>query len=71
MLLIYNMEEEQTFKTPNYQRKAYKDYYARKKEDPEWIEDQKQKRKVYYEKNKEKILERLKNKRINSKEIKE
>tara|TARA_R110000823_G_C15939530_1_gene500301 strand:- start:3136 stop:3354 length:219 start_codon:yes stop_codon:yes gene_type:complete len=53
-------ENTQVFKTPIYQRKAYKDYYNRKKEDPIFKDSRKQQQKVYYEKNKIKIIAKIK-----------
>tara|TARA_Y100000385_G_C13051196_1_gene619842 strand:+ start:1528 stop:1743 length:216 start_codon:yes stop_codon:yes gene_type:complete len=51
-------------KTSSYQRKAYKDYLVRKKNNPdEWQEFQtklKASQKSYYQRNKEKILARKK-----------
>jgi len=52
--------EETQFKTSSYQRKAYKAYIARKKDDPEFREKMRQNQKKYYEKNREKILARKK-----------
>lgn len=52
--------ESTNFKTPSYQRKAYKNYLERKKEDQEKYIDFKEKMKInqrkYYLKNREKIL---------------
>lgn len=65
------MDTIETFKTPNYQRKAYKSYLERKKQDPEKYEEFKQKlkenQKKYYQKNREKIL--AKKKKVKSEEI--
>tara|TARA_Y100000114_G_scaffold138331_1_gene141226 strand:+ start:3183 stop:3389 length:207 start_codon:yes stop_codon:yes gene_type:complete len=52
--------EEPQFKTSSYQRKAYKDYIARKKDDPIFKEKLRENQKKYYQKNKEKILARKK-----------
>ena len=55
---------EETLSTSTYQRRAYKNYLERKKQDPEaWQEFQtklKANQKSYYQKNKEKILARKK-----------
>ncbi len=55
---------EKTLSTSTYQRRAYKNYLERKKQDPEaWQEFQtklKANQKSYYQKNKEKILARKK-----------
>lgn len=48
------------FKTSSYQRKAYKDYIARKKDDPVFKEKMRDHQKKYYQKNKEKILAKKK-----------
>ena len=57
------------YKTSEYQRRAYKNYINRKtnpndeKYDPEWTEKTRASSRRYYEKNKTKILEKLKQKR--------
>jgi len=53
-------ENTHIFKTPIYQRKAYKDYYNRKKDDPLFLERRKQQQKIYYENNKVKIIAKIK-----------
>lgn len=57
----------ENYKTSSYQRKAYRDYVARKKDDPEFIEKRKQKQKEYYQRNRQKILEKKKQKYLESK----
>tara|TARA_B100000424_G_C22721846_1_gene392018 strand:- start:235 stop:456 length:222 start_codon:yes stop_codon:yes gene_type:complete len=52
----------ETFKTSAYQRKAYRDYIARKRDDPEFIEKRKQKQREYYQRNRQKILDKKKQK---------
>ena len=58
------MENNKPLSTSTYQRRAYKNYLERKKQDPEaWNEFQqklKANQKAYYQKNKEKILARKK-----------
>ena len=58
------MENTKPLSTSTYQRRAYKNYLERKKQDPEaWNEFQqklKANQKAYYQKNKEKILARKK-----------
>ena len=57
------------YKTSEYQRRAYKKYISRKtdpddeKYDPEWTQKTRDSSRRYYEKNKTKILEKLKQKR--------
>ena len=51
------------FKTPVYQRKAYKNYLERKKSDEEFIAKRKLAQKAYYQKNKEKILQKIRDKK--------
>tara|TARA_R100001530_G_scaffold135193_1_gene111801 strand:+ start:2794 stop:3045 length:252 start_codon:yes stop_codon:yes gene_type:complete len=46
---------ERTYKTPEYQRKAYKAYFDRNKNNPEFQEKLRETAKKNYEKNKEKI----------------
>ena len=50
----------QEFKTPIYQRNAYKAYIARKKTDPVFMERRKAQQKIYYEKNRVKIIATIK-----------
>jgi hypothetical protein len=54
---------EQNFKTPVYQRRAYKNYINKKKNDEEFIAKRKLAQKAYYQKNKEKILQKIKDKK--------
>mgnify|MGYP003629333362 CR=1 FL=1 len=61
-----------THKTPIYQRKANKAYYERTKCDPEKLNARKERQKAYYMANREKILEKKRNKSpktINNKKI--
>lgn len=61
-----------THKTPIYQRKANKAYYERTKCDPEKLKARKERQKAYYLANRDKILEKKRNKSpktINSKKI--
>lgn len=65
------METEKKFLTPSYQRKAYKAYYERKRQDPEFRERLRQQQKDYYQRNKEMILARKQAKRDKIKAEKE
>ena len=47
--------ESKQYKTPDYQRKAYKAYFDRNKDKPEFQAKLRETSKKYYEKNKEKI----------------
>ena len=47
--------EEKQYKTPEYQRKAYKAYFDRNKDNPEFQAKLRETSKKNYEKNKEKI----------------
>ena len=73
--------EEKQYKTPEYQRKAYKAYFDRNKDKPEFQaklretsernkEKIKAKAREYYHANKEKILAKQKEKYINKKNLK-
>lgn len=55
--------EPENFKTPIYQRNAYKNYIQRKKLDPDFQEKLRASQKSYYQKNREKILLRIKEKK--------
>jgi len=57
--------EKTNFKTSSYQRKAYRAYLDRNKDNEEFKENRRQKQREYYQRNKEKILEKIKNKKIN------
>jgi hypothetical protein len=46
------MEEDKTYKTPEYIRKAYKAYYNRNKNDPEFMAKRNAKRREIYNKKK-------------------
>ena len=46
------------YKTPSYTRKAYKDYYNRNKEDPDFVSKRRKAQAEYYQRNKIKILEK-------------
>jgi anion-transporting ArsA/GET3 family ATPase len=54
------MNKTMDYKTPIYQRKAYNDYLVRKKDDEEFIAKRKANQKKYYEKNREKIIAKVK-----------
>lgn len=56
-------QTEKKFLTPSYQRKAYKDYYKRKREEPEFREKLRQQQREYYQRNKDMILARKQAKR--------
>jgi hypothetical protein len=52
------------FKTPIYQRNAYNKYYNKNKDDEEFIAKRKAQQKIYYDKNRTKILDKKKQKII-------
>tara|TARA_R100001509_G_scaffold165208_1_gene145756 strand:- start:155 stop:355 length:201 start_codon:yes stop_codon:yes gene_type:complete len=52
--------EKMEFKTPIYQRKAYKAYLERNKDNEEFLEKRRKKQREYYKKNREKILAKQK-----------
>ena len=59
--------KEKVYKTPIYQRKAYKAYLDRKSEDPVFVEERKKTAKeAYLRRKKEKELEEIKNATKNS-----
>lgn len=60
--------EERQFKTPIYQRKAYKSYFDKHKDDEDFKDKRRQAQKAYYARNKEKILKKLQEKRDAEKE---
>ena len=51
-------EPVKDYKTKDYTRKAIKDYWARKRQDPEFMEQTKKKRQEYYLRKKAEIKER-------------
>ena len=53
-------ETDKEYKTKDYTRKAIKDYWTRKREDPVFMEETKKKRHEYYESKKAHIKERSK-----------
>ena len=55
---------EITFKTPIYQRNAYNKYYNKNKDDEAFIAKRKAQQKIYYDKNRTKILDKKKAKII-------
>ena len=57
------MNNTEHFKTPIYQRNAYKNYLARKNGDEDFIKHRKEQQREYYRKNREKILLRMKEKK--------
>ena len=58
-------------KTPIYQRKAYAEYLNRNENNPEFIEKQKIIKQNYYQKNKDNINKKAREKYQNKKEAKE
>ena len=58
---------EINYKTTTYQRKAYEAYLERNKNNEEFISKRKEAQRKYYQKNREKILKKIKEK----KELKE
>ena len=60
-----------TFKTPEYQRNAYKNYISRNKENPEFKAKLKEQQKEYYTKNRELILQTKKLQYQEKKKLKE
>jgi hypothetical protein len=56
--------EKTNFKTPTYQRKAYRAYLDRNKDNEEFKEKRREQQRQYYRDNRDKILERIKNKKI-------
>ena len=56
--------EKTNFKTSSYQRKAYRAYLERNKDNEEFIENRRKKQREYYKRNREKILEKIKSKKI-------
>ena len=62
---------EKEFKTPSYQRKAYKAYIDRNKDNEEFKERLRKQQREYYHRNKDKILARLKKKNDAKKKEKE
>tara|TARA_R110000803_G_scaffold19264_2_gene50645 strand:- start:1460 stop:1678 length:219 start_codon:yes stop_codon:yes gene_type:complete len=51
---------DKQYKTSSYQRKAYNDYVDRNKDCVEFLEKRKAIQKKYYQKNREKIIEKVK-----------
>jgi len=62
---------EEKYKTPVYQRKAFTKYYNKVKDTDEFRQKSRDAQKSYYERNREKILERKKAKRDALKKLKE
>lgn len=62
---------EEKYKTPVYQRKAFTKYYNKVKDTDEFRQKSRDAQKSYYERNREKILERKKAKRDAVKKLKE
>lgn len=54
---------EKEFKTPSYMRKCYKTYYNKNKDDETFKNNRRESQRRYYEKNKEKVLEKMRQKR--------
>ena len=63
--------KDKVFKTPSYQRKAYKAYIDRNKDNEEFKERLRKQQREYYHRNKDKILARLKKKNDAKKKEKE
>tara|TARA_Y100000361_G_C11142780_1_gene336133 strand:- start:770 stop:1000 length:231 start_codon:yes stop_codon:yes gene_type:complete len=59
---------EPVYKTPLYQRKAYDAYIERNKDNEAFLEKRREQQRNYYKKNREKVLSRMKEKRIRDKE---
>ena len=55
--------------TPDYQRRAYNKYYAKKRLDEQYIANRKAQQKIYYIKNKEIILGKMKTKYESKKQL--
>lgn len=51
------------YKTPIYMRRSYKTYYDKNKDTDDFKEKRRLAQKKYYEKNKEKVLQKLREKR--------
>ena len=62
---------EEKYKTPVYQRKAFTKYYNKVKDTDEFRQKSRDAQKSYYERNREKILERKKAKRDAVKKLKQ
>jgi len=62
---------EEKYKTPVYQRRAFTKYYNKVKDTDEFRQKSRDAQKSYYERNREKILERKKAKRDAVKKLKE
>tara|TARA_R100000388_G_scaffold40374_1_gene31074 strand:+ start:546 stop:773 length:228 start_codon:yes stop_codon:yes gene_type:complete len=56
------------YKTPSYMRRSYKTYYDKNKDTDDFKEKRRLAQRKYYEKNKEKVLEKLRAKRALLKE---
>jgi hypothetical protein len=65
------MEENKEFKTPIYQRKAYKAYIDRNKDNEEFKEKLRKQQREYYHRNRDKILAKKKIKNDAKKKEKE
>ena len=63
------MDTTRQYDTKDYQRRAYKNYYDRKKSDEDFKVKRRLAQKKYYEANKEKVLQKMKNKRATKKEL--
>lgn len=62
---------EEKYKTPVYQRKAFTKYYNKVKDTDEFRQKSRDAQKSYYERNREKILEKKKLKRESIRKAKE
>ena len=63
------MDTTRQYETKDYQRRAYKNYYDRKKSDEDFKVKRRLAQKKYYEANKAKVLQKMKQKRDTQKEI--
>ena len=63
--------DEFYYKTPSYTRKAYKAYYNRNKQDDAFVNKRRLAQAEYYQRNKEKILEKKRLQRASKKKAKD
>jgi hypothetical protein len=63
-----DIDNTRKYETKDYQRRAYKNYYDRKKTNEDFKEKRRIAQKKYYEANKVKVLQKMKDKRISKKE---
>ena len=60
-------EKQKIYKTPSYQRRAYKNYILRMKDNEDFMLRRKQQQRKYYENNREKIIQKVKERKENNK----